>query len=91
MYFFNAFALLQKSRLVLDLIAGSPGLYLVSRSLEFLDLFFQVVFQLVLLGGILRRVDLLVNAFECEDAFVDLFERFVDLLLRFSRGHGCGS
>ena len=83
-YFLYPLALFQQRGFVFDLVSRGPGLYLISGSLQFLDLFFEVIFQFVLLRGILGGVDLLVDALECLDAFVDLLEGFVDLLLRLS-------
>ena len=82
-----ALSVLYQGRLVLDFVSGRPCLDLVARSLQLLDFPLEVVLKLVLLRCILGGVDLLVDAIELFDAFVDLLEGLVDFLLRLSRRH----
>lgn len=79
--------LLQQWALVLDFVPGSPGLDLVSESLQFLDLSFKIVLKLVSLGGIAGAPNLLIYAFEGLYALSDLLEGLVNFLLRFSGSH----
>lgn len=68
-YHFNEFSLLHKYRLVIDGAGGDPGLDLIPKTLEFLDLFFEILLVLLLLVGIGCIVDLLPSLLELLHAF----------------------
>lgn len=85
---FNRPPLLEQRGFVLDLIASCPRFDLISESLKLFDFAFEVFLELVALCSICGRLDLLVYALKCRDTFGDLLKGLIDLLLRFSRGHG---
>jgi len=61
---FNEFPILKQLGLVLDVIARYPGLYLVSHTLELLDLGLQVCLELLLLRLVCRGLHFVVYTFE---------------------------
>ena len=89
-YGLNQLPVVQQRLLVLDVARGSPCLDLVSRPLQLLDFLLQRILQLLLLRLIGRDLNLLVNALEGRDAFGDLLEALVDLLLELALCHGVG-
>src|SRR4051812_26928268 len=90
-YFFYLLPFLQQRPLVFHLVPSGPCLDLIAKSLELLDLSLQIVFELVFLCSVCRRVDFLVDAIEGLYPLRDLFEGFVDFLLSLPRSHGCNS
>lgn len=87
-YILDEFPLLQERFFVLDLIARSPRLYLVSMPLKFLDFAFERILEFFLLGGIGSLLDFVVDTFKGLDSLSDLFIALVDLLLQFPLRHG---
>lgn len=87
-YILDEFPLLQERFLILDLIAGSPRLYLVSVPLKLLDFAFERVLQFFLLGGIGSLLNFVVDALKGLDSLSNLFIALIDLLLQFPLRHG---
>ena len=87
-YILDEFPLLQERFLILDLIAGSPRLYLVSVPLKLLNFAFERVLELFLLGGIGSLLNLIVDTFEGLNPLSDLFVALIDLLLQLPCRHG---
>ena len=83
----NCSSLLQQRTLILHFISGRPRLDLIAKPLQLLDFALQVVLELIALGGIVRRPDLLVYPFESLNPFCDLFKGLFNLLLRFPGRH----
>ena len=89
-YILDEFPLLQERFFVLDLIAGSPRLYLISMALKFLDFALERVLQFFLLRGIGSLLNFVVYALEGLNSLSNLFVAFIDLLLQFPLRHGSG-
>ena len=89
----NELPLFHQRFLVFDLIASCPGLDLIPMALELLDFAFEVILQLFLLRGICTLLNFLENGLECLNAFGNLFEGLVNVLLQLSLRHvgGCES
>jgi hypothetical protein len=74
----NKSSVLEQLRLVLDVIVSDPSLDLVTETLEFLDLSFQVELLLLFLGLVSGRLHLVIYCLEQLNTFGHLFERSVD-------------
>lgn len=85
---FNQFPVVDQRLLVLDIVGCGPCLNAISIALQLLDLLLQRVLELLLLCGIRRRVNLLVDVLEGLHAFGDLLEAFVDLYRKLPSCHG---
>ena len=75
---FDELSVFEQLRLVFDVIARNPCLYLVSHSLEFLYLGLEIRFKFLFLCLVCRGLHFVINALEEFDALGDLFERSVN-------------
>ena len=84
---FNKFAVVQKRRLVLNVITRHPRLDLIPHTLQLLNLRLEVRLQLFLLRLIRRRLHLVVYALEELDALRNLLQCPVDLGCVYAMGY----
>lgn len=73
--------MIQQRSLVLDVVTCGPCLDLISQSLQLLDFTFEVIFELLLLGDVIRLFNLFVDGFEFSNALGHFLEALVDFLL----------